>query len=163
MTSGHLLLIAAWASPLALLVACINTSLRASWRILLPMAPVPALATALLVPIETTLTLPNASYGLTFTLDKPGAILLAGASLLWIAAAVFAAAYRRNGGDDRRFAVWWLATLTGSLGIFITADLYGFYLFFTIVSLSAYWLIVGNDTPLGASCGRRLCRFRPSG
>ncbi len=95
MTSGNLLLMTAWVLPLALLIAFLNASLRASWKTLLPIAPLPALACSLLVPIGTTVKIPDASYGLTFTLDKPGAILLAGASLLWIAAAVTAGASTR--------------------------------------------------------------------
>ena len=41
-----------------------------------------------------------------------------------------------------RFAVWWLLTLTGSLGVFMAADLVSFYLVFAMVSLAAYGLVV---------------------
>ena len=37
------------------------------------------------------------------------------------------------------------STLTGSLGVFVAADLITFYLVFTIVSLAAYGLVVFND------------------
>ena len=39
----------------------------------------------------------------------------------------------------------WLLTLTGSLGVFIAADLLGFYLVFALASLPAYGLIVHDD------------------
>ena len=35
-----------------------------------------------------------------------------------------------------RFAVWWLLTLTGSLGVFFAADLATFYLLFGLLSLA---------------------------
>ena len=47
--------------------------------------------------------------------------------------------------NSARFAVCWLLTLTGSLGVFIAADLLGFYLVFALVSLPAYGLIAHDD------------------
>ena len=67
----------------------------------------------------------------TLALDAPGAMLLGGAG---------AALERRRrlcrapicaaSPAPARFAVWWLLTLAGSLGVFIAADLASFYLLF---------------------------------
>ena len=43
--------------------------------------------------------------------------------------------------------MWWLLTLTGSIGVFIAADLVSFYLVFSMVSLAAYGLIIDDGTP----------------
>lgn len=153
MTPGSLLLAATLATPLAMLAACIFPLVRSSGRALLPVAPVPALLAALLTPDGTVLILPNALLGLAFDLDRPGALLLGAAALLWIAAGLYAGAYRRASANDERLVIWWLATLTGSLGVFIVADLTGFYLFFTIVSLSAYWLVVDDATSSARRAG----------
>ena len=153
MTLGSLLLAATLATPLAMLAACIFPQVRSFGRVLLPVAPVPALLAALLTPDGTVLILPNALLGLAFELDRPGALLLGAAALLWIAAGFYAGAYRRASANDERFVIWWLATLTGSLGVFIVADLPGFYLFFTIVSLSAYWLVVDDATSSARRAG----------
>ncbi len=59
--------------------------------------------------------------------------------------------------------MWWLATLIGSLGVFIAADLYAFYLFFTIVSLSAYWLVVEDGTPSATRAGAIYVAFALAG
>jgi formate hydrogenlyase subunit 3/multisubunit Na+/H+ antiporter MnhD subunit len=75
----------------------------------------------------------------------PGAILLGVAALLWSAAGVYAFTDLRGKANSARLAVCWLLTLTGSLGVFIAADLLGFYLFFALVSLPAYGLIVHDD------------------
>lgn len=147
MTTGGILLALTLVAPLLLLVACVSARVRDAMLKVLWLAPVPGLAAALFVPDGATLTLPDALFGLRFMLDRPGALLLGTAALLWIAAGVYATAYRRATSNDGRFAVWWLATLTGSLGVFIAADMPSFYLFYAAVSLSAYWLVVDDGTP----------------
>ena len=44
--------------------------------------------------------------------------------------------------DQARFALWWLLTLSGSLGVFVAADLVSFYALYALASLPAYGLIV---------------------
>ena len=147
MTRDSILLAVTLATPLAILAIYLSFPAARWGRTCLPFAPVPALATTLLASDGSTLKLPDALLGLTLTLDKPGALLLGTVAFLWIAAALYAGADRHMHANDRRFTIWWLITLIGSLGIFIAADLAGFYLFFTIVSLAAYWLVVENATP----------------
>ena len=141
------------AVPLAMLAACLSQRLRQHMPGLLAFAPVPAVAAALRAFDGTTLVLPRALLGLTFELDRSGAMLLGASALLWIAAAIYAAANLRGKPEGGRFAVWWLMTLTGSLGIFIAADLVSFYLFFTLVSLAAYGLVVFDDTAVARRAG----------
>ncbi len=45
-----------------------------------------------------------------------------------------------------RFALSWLLTLTGSIGLFIVADIASFYLLFTMASLAAYGLIAHEES-----------------
>ena len=84
---------------------------------------------------------------------RPGAMLLGTAALLWIAAGAYACAWLRSSPNGGRFAIWWLMTLTGSLGVFIAADMLSFYLFFTLVSLAAYGLVVFENTPAARRAG----------
>ncbi len=60
---------------------------------------------------------------------------------------MYATAWLRGRPDGGRFALWWLATLTGSIGVFMAADLVSFYLVFSLVSLAAYGLIVDDGSP----------------
>ena len=120
---------------------------------LLALAPVPAFAAALSVPFGSTVVLPRALLGLTLALDRPGAMLLGTAALLWIAAGAFARFYLQDRPDDRRLVVWWLMTLVGSLGVFIAADMVGFYLFYTLVSLAAYGLVTFDGTASAKRAG----------
>jgi formate hydrogenlyase subunit 3/multisubunit Na+/H+ antiporter MnhD subunit len=143
---GEALLLATLAVPAALLLACMSG--RVSYWIprLLPAAPVPGLAAALLAPTGTMLVLPEPPFRVTLVIDPPGAMLLGTAALLWIIAGAYASAHLRGDPDARRFAEWWLLTLTGSLGVFIAADLVGFYLTYSMVSLAAWGLIVHDRT-----------------
>ena len=146
MNAAGTLLGAALALPLAMLLACLSSRLRTKMPALLAIAPVPALAAALLGS-GGTLALPQMLLLLRFTLDVPGALLLGVAALLWIAAGIYASAWLQDRPDGGRFVVWWLLTLSGSIGVFIAADLVSFYLVFSMVSLAAYGLIVDDGTP----------------
>ena len=76
--------------------------------------------------------------------SAPAALLLGAAALLWTCVAITLSAWLRERADRGRVAVWWLLTLTGSFGVFMAADLVGFYLMFALVSLPAYGLIVDD-------------------
>lgn len=142
---GPGLLIATLATPLVLLLACLWRRLRDSMPALLVLAPLPGLAAAILAISGTPLAFDQPQLEISLALDVPGAILLGVAALLWSAAGVYAFTDLRGKANSARFAVCWLLTLTGSLGVFIAADLLGFYLFFALVSLPAYGLIVHDD------------------
>src|SRR5215472_537689 len=125
-----------------MLLACVSRRVRNGMPSLLGLAPVPALAAALLAPAGTTLVLPEPPFRMTLTLDEPGAILLGASALLWIAAGAYASAYLRSDPNAGRFAEWWLLTLAGNLGVFMAADLVSFYLTYSVVSLAAWGLVV---------------------
>ena len=74
MNAAGTLLGAALALPLAMLLACLSSRLRTKMPALLAIAPVPALAAALLGS-GGTLALPQMLLLLRFTLDVPGALL----------------------------------------------------------------------------------------
>ena len=152
MTGAGALLALSLATPLVMLAACVSPRFRARMPALLAIAPVPALAAALLAH-GGAIALPQALLGVTLALDVPGAILLGTAALLWIAAGLYAAATLRGRANGGRFAVWWLATLTGSIGVFMAADLISFYLVFAMVSLAAYGLVVDSGTPRARRAG----------
>ncbi len=153
MTSAELLLAATLVLPLAMLAACLSRRILERVPVLPALAPLPALAAAAAVPSGTTLVMPDALLGLTFVLDRPAAMLLGAAALLWTAGAVYARPILQAPTAGRRFAIWWLITLVGNLGVFIAADLVGFFIFFTISSLAAYGLVVHDATPEARRAG----------
>jgi formate hydrogenlyase subunit 3/multisubunit Na+/H+ antiporter MnhD subunit len=129
-----------------MLLACMSRRVTNWIPNLLFVAPLPGLAAALLAPTGTMLVLPEPPFRMILVIDRPGAMLLGTTALLWIIAGAYAAAHLRGDPDARRFAEWWLLTLTGSLGVFIAADLVSFYLTYSMVSLAAWGLIVHDRT-----------------
>lgn len=145
MMDSGLLLVATLAVPLIMVVACLHSAFYARVLIWLPLAAVPGLLAALFERGDSIVIAP-APLRLTLALDEVGAMLLGAASLLWGAAGFYASISMRGRPGIARFAIWWLLTLTGSLGVFIVADMTSFYLAFSLASLAAYGLISFEDT-----------------
>ncbi len=141
-----LLLVATPLAPLLLLAAMARPAWRARAAGLAWAAPLPGLACALLATPQAPLLL-DARLRLMLALDAPGALLLGAAALLWVGAGVYARAYLAGPGYAR-FAAWWLATMAGSLGVFVAGDLVTFYLAFALASLPA-WGLVAHDRGAG--------------
>lgn len=133
--------------PLLLLLACVFPRLRRRLPGLFAAAPLPALAAALLAGSEPDLVIGNASFALTFGLDAPGAMLLGVASVLWILAGTYAARWLRERPRSDGFIVCWLMTLTGCVGVFLAADLIGFYFLLAVLSVGASGLVLQGDGP----------------
>lgn len=146
MSGSGLLLASAILLPLAMACACLSAPVRARMPHLLGLAPLPALLVALALPEGAFVFFPS-PLRMTLALDRPGAILLGGAALLWSMAGLFAGSYMGRKPGIGAFCVWWLLTLAGSLGVLIVADIASFYLLFTLASLAAYGLIAHEKTP----------------
>lgn len=140
-------------TPLILLLFCLSGAIRTRMASLLWLAPLPALLASFLSVGRDPLVLSPDPYLLTISLDKPGAMLLGVASLLWIVAGFCAPSFLKGSLNKGRFVVCWLLVLTGSLGIFMAADLAGFFLFFAMVSLPAYGLVIHDGTPEARTAG----------
>jgi len=132
----------ALATPLVFLLACASPRLRALRPTILALAPVPALAAAVLAADSGPLVLDQMLFPAVFVLDPPGALLLGVSALLWTAAGAYATAFMRDETENAWFVVCWLLTLLGNVGVFMAADVASFYLAFALVSLPAYGLIV---------------------
>ncbi|CAH1659190.1 complex I subunit 5 family protein [Chelatococcus asaccharovorans] len=145
MSIQGLLLPASILLPLAMALFCLSRNFRAKVPFLIVIAPLPALLAAVFAPDGTVVFFPP-PFRLSLVLDRPGAILLGGAALLWSAAGAYTASYMGREPSAPRFAVWWLLTLAGSLGLFIVGDVANFYLLFTLASLAAFGLIVHEQT-----------------
>ncbi len=142
-----LLLILVPLTPLALLlVAAFRPALRPRLPALLWAAPLPGLAAALLLADAPPFVMYASWLRLTLVLDGPAALLLGVCALLWSAAGAYVTAYLGRRDDVEGFAVWWLLTMSGSLGVFVAADLLTFYLTFAVASLAAVGLIVHDGT-----------------
>lgn len=152
MTLSGLLLLATLTTPLGMVGLCLLPAFRRRVFALLALAPLPGLVTALVAPGGTLLLAPS-PFRLVLALDEPGALLLGGAALLWTTAGLYARTYMREENGRAGFAIWWLLTLAGSLGVFVVADMTSFYLMFSLVSLSAYGLVMHENSARAERAG----------
>ncbi len=131
------------AVPLALLpvVPVLALPLR-----LLPWAAVPGLAAALLAPRDMVLEIPPVVLGLSLQLDDIGAVFLGFGAALWLLAGTYAQTYLKETRRAGAFAVFWLLTMTGTLGTFIAADVVTFYLSFSLMTLAGFGLVIHDRT-----------------
>jgi len=146
MIETRTLLAIALAVPLGMLLACLWPRALNRMPSFLALAPMPALASLLLVADDSSLILGSSRLHLTFALDRPGAMLLGVAALLWIASGAYASQYLQGRPDRGRFVVCWLMTLTGCLGVFLAADMVGFYFLLALLSLGACGLVIHHET-----------------
>ncbi len=159
MTAGtlgdsDLLLMSAILVPLVLGLAALKPWVRRWGPTLALVAPLPALAVVLLVPVGQSVLLVPPPFRLTLALDAPGALLLGGAALLWLLAGIYARAYLKDDPERGAFSVWWLLTMAGAFAVFLVADVASFYLAYALVSFAAYGLAAHDDTAEARRAGR---------
>jgi formate hydrogenlyase subunit 3/multisubunit Na+/H+ antiporter MnhD subunit len=129
--------------PALMAVAALAGLLRGRMmRVALLVAPLPAFLTAV--------TGSNAGSvrigDWTFMMDVSGAMLMGSAALLWMAAGVFVSRGVLGTAGFRRFCGCWFLTMTGSLGVFVAADLIGFLTMYALASLPAYGMVTHDGT-----------------
>lgn len=117
----------------------------------------PALAVAIYSDIEPLANLdivavwPGAQWGAPDMLSRA---LLGFTSLLWAAAGIYAQASQKHHPNRLRFHGFWLMALSGNLLLIIAQDGTSFYVGFTLMSLSAYGLVVHLGGPRPRQAGR---------
>lgn len=136
------LLVASLVVPLAFVGACLVQGLRERALALQWLAPLPGLVAGLLGLSGEPLTCDLPLIRFTLFLDASGALILCVAALLWI---VVSAALCHDGWPDDRFAISWLLTMCGNIGVFVAGDLVSFYLFYALVSIPAYGLFAFSE------------------
>jgi formate hydrogenlyase subunit 3/multisubunit Na+/H+ antiporter MnhD subunit len=150
---GPALLVASLAAPLVVLAIFLAPGLRGLARAITPLAAAPAFAAAALA-------IGGAPFGaelpalrVSLWLDQPGGLLLLAAALVWLIVSLFALSEGQGRPNADRFAVSWLLTMAGSLGVFIAADLLTFYLVYALVSVPAYYLVAHDEEPASRRAG----------
>ena len=147
MTTSVVLLVGSVAVPLGMALAYLLPRVRNRLPAALWLGAIPGLAAAILAWDTPPLVLDATRLRVTLALDPSGAMLLGVAALLWLTAGNYEWAYLGKEERAGRFAVYWLLTLAGSVGVFIAADLATFYVAFALASLPAWGLVVHDDTP----------------
>ena len=151
MTGAFLLIAALVPLALALLVWRPGAGRRAALT-LAPWAAVPALGLSLLPAAPDVTAFPWLLLGTLVGLDPTGRVFLFFTAVLWTLAGVHARAYVATG--LHRYFFFHLVALSGNLGLIVAQDLATFYLFFALMTFSAYGLVVHDGSPAAYRAGR---------
>lgn len=138
--------------PLLLALVCCLPRLQSWLGYAALIAPLPALLLSFMPVEQLNLsalllgsvwqTLPISKTFLTFT------------SLLWLFSALYGLGYLRKDPAAGRFWLLWLLTLTGNLGLLISADIISFYSFFALMTFAAYGLVIHQQDKAAMRAGR---------
>lgn len=99
----------------------------------------------------------NIGFGeipLYFKVDKLGAVFNLLSAFIWFLATVFSLTYMTHEQRRTRYYTFYLLTLGGTLGVFLTGDLFSLFFFFEMMSLASYLLVIHNQTEEALSAGR---------
>lgn len=121
------------------------------WLALLPAVPAIALA---LSGNRAVHGYPGLLIGLRLGLDDIGAVFLLFTAFLWAAAGAYANYYIKGEGPRRRFFFFHLLAMSGNFGVILAHDIAGFYMFFALLTFSAYGLVIHDGTGAALRAGR---------
>ncbi|WP_437732771.1 complex I subunit 5 family protein [Sorangium sp. So ce1335] len=147
--------IAAFAFPLLLAAGMPNRFLRPLAAALAPWAALPALILA--VALHGRATIVSSAAVLGMRLGSAGTVtrgFLLLTACLWLVSSLFARAYLAGDPHRPRFWVFFLATLSGNVGLVLAEDVASFYLFYGLMTFAAYGLIVHDGTGAARRAGR---------
>ena len=144
MSLTDLLLCATVGLPLAMLLACLWRPVRERLLPWLIIAALPGLITSWFASRGELLMLGNERLPLALEIDRAGGVLLGVASLLWMAGGWYAATYLSGKPGRGNFVVCWLMTLAGCLGVFVAADMVGFYALLALLSVGTCLLYTSD-------------------
>jgi formate hydrogenlyase subunit 3/multisubunit Na+/H+ antiporter MnhD subunit len=121
---------------------------------LLPVAAFPAWLLSLLGDSARTFNFPWLILESRFGLGHSGPAFLFFTASIWLIAGWFAAAYMDGKPGGRRFAFFWLVTLTGNVALVLAGDVPTFYTAFAWMTFAAYGLVVHEGSIQARRAGR---------
>ncbi|TVQ69223.1 MAG: NADH-ubiquinone oxidoreductase, partial [Oceanospirillales bacterium] len=148
------LLLLAIATPLLCALLALFEGLRNKLLFTLPWATFPALLLALTLNENLIISLPYGLTGVLLGMDEIRRIFLILAVLLWTVAGVYAIGYLQRDTRHWQFALCWLLTLSGNLGLILSFDALSFYSFFALMTFAGYGLVVHTASDEAFYAGR---------
>ncbi|MCC5955585.1 MAG: NADH dehydrogenase [Natronohydrobacter sp.] len=145
--------------PLVLAAALIWPQTRALvWR-MMPFAPLPALALALLAEVPLNAQAGWLILGLTLGLDEVSRLFVIFTGLLWCAAGTTARHWMRHDPRATSFGVMFAMAQAGNLGLLLAQDALSFYAFFALMSFASYGLVLHSRDPQAQGAARLYIGF----
>jgi formate hydrogenlyase subunit 3/multisubunit Na+/H+ antiporter MnhD subunit len=144
------------AAGLPLLLAALVTvrTTRNAALNLAPFAAVPALALALGMQTGFTVEMNWLLLGMRAGMDETSRVFMLFTALLWSVAGIYAHSYMREDPARHRFFAFFLMAMAGNIGLIGAQDIASFYLFFALMSFSAYPLVVHNGSDESRRAGK---------
>lgn len=84
--------------------------------------------------------------GLSFKFDGFRAVYCLIGAFMWMMTTLFNKEYFHHYKNKTRYHVFNLLTLTGTLGVFLSADLFTTFIYFEIMSIASYVMVVHDET-----------------
>jgi formate hydrogenlyase subunit 3/multisubunit Na+/H+ antiporter MnhD subunit len=122
-------------------------------RAIAPWAALPPLVMAVLPITYPAIDLGWVLLGTRLELDPIGRLFLILFSLLWTVSGVYARSYLPE-AEHRRFFPLFLLTMAGNVGLPLAGDAASFYLFFAVMTFSAYGLVIHRGDGEALRAGR---------
>ncbi len=152
-TMYALVLSLAAGTPLLMAVFCC-TPLKKRVIPLLPWATLPALLIALTAPTGELVEVGWFFMGGRMGLDETGRIFLSLSAFVWLLASFSSRNLLQGSNTDARFYRFFLTAMAGNFGLILAQGMLGYYLFFAMMSFSAYGLVVHKGDEEAVSAGR---------
>jgi formate hydrogenlyase subunit 3/multisubunit Na+/H+ antiporter MnhD subunit len=149
-----LLLMLGPALPLAMGLALLLRSWQKHLSRLNAWSALPALAVALILPLDTYGEFSWLLLKVRLGLDDTGRVFLFFTSLLWLLTGVFGRSYMAKDQNENRFFLFYLLSMSGNFGLILAQDMASFYLFFALMSFSSYGLVVHSGDAEALRAGR---------
>jgi multicomponent Na+:H+ antiporter subunit D len=98
-----------------------------------------------------------------FRVDPFGALFGGVASILWVFTVLYAIGYMSFGHNRRRFFIFFLLSLSVTMGIALAANLFTLYLFYELLTLATYPLVIHEGQEKDHKAGLRYIIYSFSG
>ena len=102
---------------------------------------------------------------LALTADGTGMVFAGLASLLWVLASIYAIGYMRGdaAANQTRFYAFYALCLSTAFGVAFAADLFTFFVFYELLTISTYPLVTHKGDAKAIAAGRTYLGFLVSG
>lgn len=91
--------------------------------------------------------------GISFRMDYLSFLVAAVISGVWLLVTIYSTEYMVKEHAKNRYYPFLVLTLSGAMGVVLSGDLFTFFLFFEVMSLSAYVLVVHEETEQAMRAG----------
>ncbi len=140
--------------PLLLAGICLISRVQErAGGLLVALAPLPALGLALFGGDVAPLEVPSFLLGMHFGFGEYGRYFLLLMAMVWTGAGLFSACNMREDPDRGTYIILFLLAMCGNLGLAVAKDVVTFYAFFSLMTFSAYSLVIHNDNPTAWKAG----------